>query len=204
MIPRLIPAGLVLGALVLMPLAHARQVVGPPSKPVRVRQLNADLHRELPKTLKALYEEADLVIDGTVVEVIPADQDIPGTYPVEQLVATTYRLAVSEAFKLPEGQGGPIGDVLVTRIGGVRDRGDHVARHEDPGFPLFAAGERYFLFLQHLREDEYAPLVGADSAFRLSQSDLRTTGKGSVAAEISKGGYGFLRRELLRLRGGDQ
>jgi hypothetical protein len=199
---RLSVIGIALGVIVaLAPFQEARQIGQPPPKPVEAHPIRGALHPAAPPTLREAYAKADLVIDGVVTEAVPADL-LLRTTPRLEAVFTAYSLLIIEMYKSDAATTGA-GTVRVIREGGIRDRGDHLERQEDPTFPLFEVGNRYIMFLVILpgRDGEYAPMIGPDSAYRLDQQTLHTQGRSALAKAIGGGGYGALRRALLAEKG---
>jgi hypothetical protein len=199
---RLSVIGIALGIIVaLAPFREARQIVQPAPKPVKSLPIRGALHPAAPPTLREAYAKADLVVDGVVTEAVPADL-LLRTIPRLEAVFTAYSLLIIEMYKSDAATAGA-GTVRVIREGGIRDRGNHVERQEDPTFPLFEIGNRYFMFLVSLpgRDGEYAPMMGPDSAYRLDQQTLHTRGRSVLAKAIGGGGYAALRQALLAEKG---
>ena len=150
------------------------------------------------KSLEEMWKAADLVIDGVVAELTPADEQVPGQ-PPQTLIATSYHVTVIEAFKTDSRWNPQDRTVVVTRIGGVRDRGNYLLKKFDPRFPLFDKGERYILFLTHLRRAEYAPALGPDGAYQVTSAGIKARGAAAFAKQLEALSFSDVRLTLLRL-----
>ena len=150
-----------------------------------------------PQSLDGMWKAGDLVIDGVVTELTPADEQVPGQPPIT-LTATSYHLIVIEAFKTDSRWNPKERAFTVTRMGGVRDQGDHILKRFDPRFPSFEKGERYILFLTHLRRTEYAPL-GPDGAYQVSSAGIKARGGAAFAKHLGTLSFNDIRLTLLRL-----
>ncbi len=178
-------------------LSKSQQSRDQPAKPVRETFFHTNMREKPPERLRGLLDRSHIVVEGVITNATPADELIPGTDPPEYFIVTTYTVAVVTAFKsgTTSSPGGPL---LVTRPGGVRDRGDHIYRKVDSDFPLFEVGQRYLLFLKHLRRGEYAPAFGPDSAFLITDGHVTTRGKGPLATQLARDSAESLRSAIIR------
>jgi hypothetical protein len=170
------------------------------SKPVRERPIHLDNLPEPAYTLGELWDRADVVIEGTVLAVTPADLQLSDSEPPRTLVFTDYDIAIAEVFKADSRIRKNSTIVRIKRRGGTRDRGDYVERTSQEGFPEFKQGERYILFLSYLTREFYA-VESPDSAFLLTTQGIKARGKSSLA-DVIAASPDFTLRTLLRRQGG--
>jgi hypothetical protein len=72
--------------------------------------------------------------------------------------------------------------VPVWRIGGTRDKGDHIELTDEDDFPLFKSGDEYVLFLKWKESRRAFEIVGGpNGAFRLTGQHVNSSGTSSVA-----------------------
>ena len=169
------------------------------SKPVRERPILIDNLPEPAYTLGELWDRVDIVIEGTVAAVTPADLQLSGE-PPQALIFTDYDIAISEVFKADSRIRKNSTIVRVKRRVGTRDRGDYVERISQKDFPEFKQGERYILFLSYLTREFYA-VESPDAAFLLTPQGIKARGKSSLA-DVIAASPDFTLRTLLRRQGG--
>jgi hypothetical protein len=72
--------------------------------------------------------------------------------------------------------------VPVWRIGGTRDKGDHIELTDEDDFPSFKSGDEYVLFLKWKESRRAFEIVGGpNGAFRLTGQHVNSSGTSSVA-----------------------
>lgn len=182
-----------------VPLSMAPQgAVGVPArsnKPVKESViLSHDLFGK--STLRDMWTEADVVVDAVVSELYAADEATPGPSPLT-ITATTYKFTVFETFKSDGSWDSGDRTLLVTRLGGLREKSDHILKKHDPAFPLFEKDERYILFLTKLRRNEYGPSFGPDGAFLVTSGRIKARGKNSLSARLGSLSFDEFRTALL-------
>jgi hypothetical protein len=171
----------------------------PSAKPVQESKFHLDLP-EPPLTLDDLWSRADVVIEGTIARIIPADVDSPDSDPPRSLLFTDYEIAIAEVFKSDSRTSRKSATLQIKRQGGTRDRGDHIYRRIQDGFAEFKQGERYIFFLDDLTRGYYA-VDSPDRAFLITSGGIKPRGE-SVLAETLSALPASAIRDLLRQRGG--
>ena len=162
------------------------------TKPIRDNLVHVDGRPNPATELRQMWLKSDIVVDGSIEVETPADL---GNY-----VVTTYQVKVNEWLKSDPRWNDKLGYVLVTRPGGLRDRGAYILRTFPEDFPLFVVGERYILFLNRLRGLEYEPSFGPESAFQVKGSTLHAVGKSALARTLGSQSPAGIRALILKER----
>src|SRR5262245_53649615 len=115
------------------------------SKPTKRNTLFVD-GRFVPSTLKQMQTQADTVVKAIVNDGHSDDVVAAAGAPAPS-VATIYDVTVEEVLK-PDSRVAPGSVVPVWRLGGKRDKGDHIEVTDEDDFPLFKSGDKYVLFLK--------------------------------------------------------
>jgi hypothetical protein len=152
-------------------------------KPVITTNRHVD-YRDRIFSADELWNAASVVVDVTITSSQPLD--VKTAKSVAEF--TVYDALVFEVYK-PSSQVKSAGSTIrVRRTGGDRDRGQHIERTVEDGFPPFQVGEQYTLFLrEHVANGDifYSALVGPDGAFKVNGNLLETHGKRELARDIA-------------------
>jgi hypothetical protein len=143
-----------------------------PQKPLFVETVDSHESRlSLLERFKVSALVVRVVIDDA--KVVPAsDENSP--------VGTEYGCRVLEAFR---GDVSVNNQVVVKRMGGLREEKNRLHRLAVRGFPDFEKGEDYILFLDAARSGDYFT-VNPDGAYRLQEGVVRASGKSPSAAAL--------------------
>jgi hypothetical protein len=151
------------------------------SKPTKHNTLFTD-GRVVPSTLRQMHAQADAVVKA-IVNDGHSDDFLAASDVAAPLVATVYDVTVEEVLK-PDSRIAPGPVVPVWRIGGKRDKGDHIELTDEDDFPLFKSGDEYVLFLKWKESRRAFEIVGGpNGAFRLTQSHVDSSGTSPVAKQ---------------------
>lgn len=149
-------------------------------KPVKVVEFHIDGRPLPPASWDELWNRADIVVEG----IIQAETALDGSF-------TAYELQLVEVYKGDSQIATNTPSISVTRMGGVRDKGSHIEKRVEEGFPLFERGEHYILFLQALSNGRYT--LSAEGAFLITPSSVQPRGRSSIGQAYDRN------PELLRL-----
>ncbi len=136
-------------------------------KPVKEMEFHIDGGPEPPASLDELWSSGNVVVEGIIQAAEPIDSSF-----------TEYLVQVVEVFKADLQVRPTASAIAVTRMGGVRDKGTHIERRVERGFPLFEVGERYILFLNATQNGRYT--LSAEGAFLVSRTTVQPRGRGDV------------------------
>jgi hypothetical protein len=179
-------AVLLMGCLPLLCIDTAAQKL----KPVVIDRIYT--HYALPPpSLREMILAADAVVYGRIVAAEPLDT----TSPVGGVFfRTIYRLKVQEILHALGGRSIDIDQLDIRREGGDRDKGTHIARSVQEGFPAFNIGTEYVLFLNwHASDQAWVPSWGPNGAFQLSGGRVDSPGFAKVvSAQKGKAAAQFL------------
>lgn len=167
------------------------------SKPIKRNTLFTD-GRRVPPSLTEMWKQADAVAKVAIGEDRADDAVVPGV--PASIVATVYGVTVQEVLK-PDSRIAAGSVAYVWRMGGKRDKGDHIEHTEEDDFPLFKRGDEYVLFLKwnELRR-AFEVVGGPNGTFRLSDGLVTSPGTFAVAKhEIGRRVEDFLSK-LRRLQ----
>ena len=184
--------------ILVLTLACLPQAAG--QKPVKVTPMHVE-NRNTAQTLEDLWAAASIVIEGVIVAEEPTDLVRGGVVTPH----TSFNVRVTEVFK-PDKRVTQAGDLIsVRRLGGDRDRGDHIERFVPDDFPQFRVGERYILFLRiHVLPNAVfysTASLSAEAVFKLTGPAVESPGKRRISLELANRGPDGL-RQLLRERRG--
>jgi len=151
------------------------------SKPTKHNTLFTD-GRVVPPTLRQMHAQADAVMKA-IVNDGHSDDLFAASDVAALLVATVYDVTVEEVLK-PDSRMAPGLVVPVWRIGGKRDKGDHIELTDEDDFPLFKSGDEYVLFLKWKDSRSAFEIIGGpNGAFRLTGSHVDSSGTSPVAKQ---------------------
>jgi hypothetical protein len=194
-------ATLLLGLSVLVAAAYAQQPPQPTAqKPISVISMHAE-NRSRAQTLDDLWKDSAIVIEGVIVSQRPVDLVRSGTVTPH----TSFDVRILEVFKGDARVTAPGGEVAVRRIGGDRDRGDHIERFVPDDYPQFQVGERYILFLsEHILPNEvfYSTAnVSAEGVFKIIGPGIESRGRRPIALQLANMGPDSFRQALRDKKG---
>lgn len=151
------------------------------SKPTKRNTLFVD-GRFVPSTLKQMQAQADAVVKA-IVNDGHSDDAVAAAGAPAPLVATIYDVKVEEVLK-PDSRVAPGSVVPVWRLGGRRDKGDHIEITDEDDFPLFKAGDAYVLFLKWQDSRRAFEIIGGpNGAFRLAGNRVDSSGTSQLAKQ---------------------
>ena len=160
------------------------------------------------QSLEELWRRSTIVVEGVV-----AGDGRPVDYQVGSvtMVMTMYDIDVLTVYKASSFVASAGTSIQVRRLGGERDRGDHIEATVQADYPLFNRGERYILFLRQQEWSDKVPYSGvyhngttsgSDSAYQVVDGRLSTHANTAFARGIQAGGGDGLRNRLLSLAAG--
>jgi hypothetical protein len=161
-------------------------VVGPqgtssttPQKEIRTDIINS-YFKAPPDTLREMILQADLVVRGRLIGASPRDEAVKGGNR-GTVTRTAYRLKIDEVLHTKDSKIIDASTIDIVRSGGDRDRGSHIQRSQQAGFPPFETGTDYLLFLVWNESlSAWVPPYGPDSAFDLRKGVVDSPGKAAV------------------------
>lgn len=160
----------------------------PEKKPVKERTIHSAGGLGAPTSLRELYAMSPVVIDATVQDARPVDQDLKSAPPQQDtvIVRTAHTLKVKEIFK--EAIPGGIQDkrIEIIQLGGERDRGDYIESVVDERFPPLRRGERYGFFLRPSPSGDGTFIISTESPDGVLALEPDGTVKGRGASELDR------------------
>lgn len=173
---------LIVGSLVVASLWRSSvNMYAVQSKPTKHNSLFTD-GRVVPQTLRQMYAQADAVVKAVINDGHSDDFFAASDVPAP-LVATVYDVTVGEVLK-PDSRVASGAVVPVWRIGGTRDKGDHIEITDEDDFPLFKSGDEFVLFLKWKDSRRAFEIIGGpNGAFRLTADRVDSSGTSAVAKQ---------------------
>jgi len=201
--PRLYRLGRTSVGVMILTLTLATGVAALRQKPVDVLELHeSGGARAL--SLEHLTRMSSLVVEGIVVAAVSADEIHPtaDNEPPAVLVLTTYEIQVTDLLSRAGAREAPQ-RVFLTLVGGDRDEGRRILRHQSDKFPLLEKGYRYIFFLVE-RDGRYVPATGDSlSTIQINGADgsLRVyNNESEVARQVKARGRAALESDVRSQR----